>query len=49
MKGGLAVMVELARWAAEAGELGLDPAFLFFPREEIAVEHSPLPNCSTPG
>ncbi len=44
MKGGLAVMVELARWAAEAGELGLDPAFLFFPREEIAVDESPLPD-----
>jgi succinyl-diaminopimelate desuccinylase len=43
MKGGLAVMVELARWVAEGGQLGLDPAFLFFPREEIAVEHSPLP------
>jgi succinyl-diaminopimelate desuccinylase len=43
MKGGLAVMVELARWAAANDELGLDPAFLFFPREEIAVEHSPLP------
>ena len=43
MKGGLAVMVELARWAAEADELALDPAFLFFPREEISVEHSPLP------
>jgi succinyl-diaminopimelate desuccinylase len=43
MKGGLAVMVELARWVAESGELGVDPAFLFFPREEISVEHSPLP------
>jgi succinyl-diaminopimelate desuccinylase len=42
MKGGLAVMVELARWAADA-DLGLDATFLFFPREEIAVEHSPLP------
>jgi succinyl-diaminopimelate desuccinylase len=44
MKGGLAVMVELARWAAAAGsELALEPAFLFFAREEISVEHSPLP------
>lgn len=43
MKGGLAVMVELASWAAAAEELALDPAFLFFPREEISVEHSPLP------
>jgi succinyl-diaminopimelate desuccinylase len=36
-------MVELARWAAGAGGLAFDPAFLFFAREEIAVEHSPLP------
>jgi succinyl-diaminopimelate desuccinylase len=43
MKGGLAVMVELARWAAEEQTLACDPAFLFFAREEIAVEHSPLP------
>jgi succinyl-diaminopimelate desuccinylase len=43
MKGGLAVMVELARWAAGVADLDLDPAFLFFPREEISVEHSPLP------
>ena len=43
MKGGLAVMVELARWASGSPELALDPAFLFFPREEISVEHSPLP------
>jgi succinyl-diaminopimelate desuccinylase len=43
MKGGLAVMVELARWAAGASGLAFDPAFLFFPREEISVEHSPLP------
>jgi succinyl-diaminopimelate desuccinylase len=43
MKGGLSVMVELARWAASADDLALEPAFLFFPREEIALEHSPLP------
>ena len=44
MKGGVAVMVELARWAAEANApLAVDLAFLFFPREEIAVEESPLP------
>jgi succinyl-diaminopimelate desuccinylase len=44
MKGGLAVMVELARWVGAADEdLAFDAAFLFFPREEIAVEHSPLP------
>jgi succinyl-diaminopimelate desuccinylase len=44
MKGGLAVMIELARWAAAADRLALVPAFLFFPREEISVEHSPLPD-----
>jgi succinyl-diaminopimelate desuccinylase len=36
MKSGLAVMIELARAGAAYG-------FLFFPREEIAVEESPLP------
>jgi succinyl-diaminopimelate desuccinylase len=44
MKGGLAVMVELARWLADRrAETALDLGFLFFPREEIAVEESPLP------
>jgi succinyl-diaminopimelate desuccinylase len=43
MKGGLAVMIELAQWAAEAPERAVDLAFLFFPREEISVEESPLP------
>jgi succinyl-diaminopimelate desuccinylase len=43
MKGGLAVMVELARWVAAEDALAFDPAFLFFAREEISVEHSPLP------
>ncbi len=43
MKGGLAVMIELARWAAEAPELGFDLGFLFFPREEIGPEESALP------
>jgi succinyl-diaminopimelate desuccinylase len=43
MKGGLAVMIELARWIAEGPPLAADVAFLFFPREEISVEHSPLP------
>jgi succinyl-diaminopimelate desuccinylase len=43
MKGGLAVMIELARWAAEAPARAVDLAFLFFPREEISVEESPLP------
>jgi succinyl-diaminopimelate desuccinylase len=36
MKSGVAVMIELARAGAGFG-------FLFFPREEIAVEESPLP------
>jgi succinyl-diaminopimelate desuccinylase len=43
MKGGVAVMVELARWAADASGLGVDLGFLFFGREEIAVSESPLP------
>ena len=42
MKGGLAVMIELARWAAEA-ELGYDLALLFFPREELGPDVNPLP------
>jgi succinyl-diaminopimelate desuccinylase len=42
MKGGLAVMVELARWAA-AAELAYDAAFLFFPREELGPDENPLP------
>src|SRR5947207_15954376 len=32
MKGGLAVMIELGRWAAQA-ELAFDLGLLFFPRE----------------
>ncbi|HKP17682.1 MAG TPA: succinyl-diaminopimelate desuccinylase [Gaiellaceae bacterium] len=44
MKGGLAVMVELARWAAEhPQELRCDVAFLFFVREELPTEESALP------
>ena len=44
MKGGVAVMIELARWIAEERpELAFDPAFLFFAREELALEESPLP------
>ena len=42
MKGGLAVMIELARWAAEA-ELAYDLALLFFPREELGPAENPLP------
>jgi succinyl-diaminopimelate desuccinylase len=44
MKGGVAVMVELARWiAADAPELAVDVDFLFFPLEEVDVARSPLP------
>src|SRR3954447_3649288 len=42
MKGGLAVMIELARWAT-AADLGYDVAFLFFPREELGPAENPLP------
>src|SRR6266540_399543 len=44
MKGGLAVMIELACWVAnERPELGADLAFLFFVREELPAEESALP------
>ncbi len=44
MKGGLAVMVELARWLErERPELAVDLGLLFFPREELPQEESPLP------
>ncbi len=42
MKGGLAVMIELARWAASA-ELAYDLGLLFFPREELGPADNPLP------
>src|SRR3954447_25687732 len=42
MKGGVAVMLELAAWAATA-ELGVDLGFLFFTREELPAEESPVP------
>src|SRR3954470_15328459 len=42
MKGGLAVMIELARWAAGV-ELAYDLALLFFPREELGPPDNPLP------
>ncbi len=42
MKGGLAVMLELAAWAATA-ELAYDVGFLFFPREELGPAENPLP------
>jgi succinyl-diaminopimelate desuccinylase len=42
MKGGLAVMIELAAWA-ETADLAYDVAFLFFPREELGPAVNPLP------
>ncbi|HKA25820.1 MAG TPA: succinyl-diaminopimelate desuccinylase [Gaiellaceae bacterium] len=42
MKGGIAVMLELADWAA-SGKLELDLGFLFFTREELPAEESPVP------
>src|SRR6202035_1591392 len=42
MKGGLAVMIELGRFAAEA-ELAYDLGLLFFPREEVGPDQNPLP------
>jgi succinyl-diaminopimelate desuccinylase len=42
MKGGVAVMMEVA-WALARGAGAAEAGFLFFPREEIAVELSPLP------
>ncbi len=42
MKGGLAVMIELARWAVDT-ELDYDLALLFFPREEVGPLENPLP------
>ncbi len=42
MKGGLAVMIELARWA-EGTELAYDLGLLFFPREELGPAQNPLP------
>ena len=42
MKGGLAVMIEVARWA-EGADLGYDLGLLFFPREEVGPDENPLP------
>jgi succinyl-diaminopimelate desuccinylase len=42
MKAGVAVMIELAR-SELAEPTAVDLGFVFFPREEIAVEESPLP------
>jgi succinyl-diaminopimelate desuccinylase len=50
MKGGLAVMVELGRWLAEARPaLAADVALLFFPREELPAEQSALPDLFAAG
>jgi succinyl-diaminopimelate desuccinylase len=44
MKGGVAVMVELARWLEEEqAPLAADLALLFFPREELPPDESALP------
>jgi len=44
MKGGVAVMVELARFLEEDGApLGVDLGLLFFPREELPQSESALP------
>jgi succinyl-diaminopimelate desuccinylase len=42
MKGGLAVMIELGRLAAET-QLAYDLGLLFFPREELGPSENPLP------
>ena len=47
MKGGVAVMVELAGWAAARPPLACDLGFLFFVREELPVEESALPRVFT--
>jgi succinyl-diaminopimelate desuccinylase len=45
MKGGLAVMLELADWVdRDRPELGVDLGLLFFTREELPVAESPLPD-----
>jgi succinyl-diaminopimelate desuccinylase len=44
MKGGCAVMLELARWiAAERPELAVDVGLVLFGKEELSMEESPLP------
>jgi succinyl-diaminopimelate desuccinylase len=44
MKGGLAVMLELASWLDQAApERDVDVGMLFFTREELPVAESPLP------
>jgi succinyl-diaminopimelate desuccinylase len=50
MKGGVAVMIELARWLGESlPERALDVGFLFFPREELSQEESALPTLFAEG
>jgi succinyl-diaminopimelate desuccinylase len=44
MKGGDAVMIELARWIAEDDpELAVDLGLVLFGKEELSMEESPLP------
>jgi succinyl-diaminopimelate desuccinylase len=44
MKGGTAVMIELARWIAEdSPELAVDLGLVLFGKEELSMEESPLP------
>jgi succinyl-diaminopimelate desuccinylase len=50
MKAGIAVMIELAHWwAGRDADGAVDLGFVFFPREEIAVEESPLPDLFATG
>jgi succinyl-diaminopimelate desuccinylase len=43
MKGSLAVMIHLARWLdSDQPETTLDAAFLFFAREELTIDASPI-------
>jgi len=43
MKGGVGVMLELASWSRSA-DLEVDLGFLFFTREELPAEESPVPD-----
>ena len=43
MKGGIAVMIELARLVADTFSAPVRFGFLFFPREEVGMAESPLP------
>jgi acetylornithine deacetylase/succinyl-diaminopimelate desuccinylase-like protein len=46
MKGGVAVMIELAAGRAEAPDSRCDLAFLFFVREELPAERARCRGCS---